>query len=128
MTATGGDRAGLWAQIGALLRSHRAVVDRPIGSTHPEHDWMVYPLDYGYLEGTSAVDGDGVDVFLGSADRATLTAAAVTFDPFKHDVEVKLFAGCTPDEVRVVAEFWDRTGTVHTFVLPGTDATVGAAS
>ena len=88
----------------ALLRSHRAVVDRPIGSTHPEHDWMVYPLDYGYLEGTSAVDGDGVDVFLGSADRATLTAAAVTFDPYKHDVEVKLFAGCTPDEVRVVAE------------------------
>ena len=65
MTASGGDRTGLWVQVGALLRSHRAVVDLPVGSTHPEHDWMVYPLDYGYLEGTSAVDGDGVDVFLG---------------------------------------------------------------
>jgi len=132
MIAPQAGRADLWEQVGALLRSHRTVVDRPVGSTHPVHGWMVYPLDYGYLEGTSAVDGGGVDVFLGSADRDTLTAAAVTFDPYKHDVEVKLLAGCTPDEVRVVADFWDRTGTVHTFVLPaaGTaaDATVGAPS
>lgn len=137
MTAPGaGGAAGrvddrdLWSQVAALLGTHRVIIDRPAGSTHPRHDWMIYPLDYGYLDGTSAVDGGGVDVFLGSADRRTLDAAAVTFDPYKHDVEVKLLAGCTPDEVRTVAEFWDRTGTVHSFVLrrDAADRTAGVTA
>ncbi len=115
----------LWPSIGRLLLDHPVVIDRPLGSRHPRHDWIVYPLDYGYLEGTSAVDGAGVDVFLGSGDRRALTAAAVTFDPYKHDVEVKLLAGCTPAEVATVADFWGRTEMAHAFVWPDPGAASG---
>ena len=34
-------------------------VDRPLGSFHPEHKDMYYPINYGYIEGIIAPDGEG---------------------------------------------------------------------
>ncbi len=33
-------------------------VDRPLGSYHPEHRDMYYPINYGYVEGIIAPDGE----------------------------------------------------------------------
>ncbi|WP_322755272.1 hypothetical protein [Frankia sp. Cas3] len=41
----------------------------------------VYPVDYGYLGGTVAADGDGVDVFCGSAVGAGVVGFLVRADP-----------------------------------------------
>ncbi len=35
----------------------RARMDRPMGSRHPEHGFL-YPLNYGYIPGTLAPDGE----------------------------------------------------------------------
>lgn len=47
----------------------RGVVDRPLGSTHPRHPGLVYPINYGYVEGTLAADGDEQDVYVLGTDE-----------------------------------------------------------
>ena len=39
------------------------VIDRPLGSTHPRHDF-IYKTNYGYIEGTQAGDGEEIDVYV----------------------------------------------------------------
>lgn len=38
-------------------------IDRPMGSKHPEHDF-IYPINYGYIEGTKAGDGEEIDAYV----------------------------------------------------------------
>lgn len=39
-------------------------VDRPLGSYHPEHPDMYYPVNYGYIEGVIAPDGEEQDAYI----------------------------------------------------------------
>ncbi len=39
-------------------------VDRPLGSYHPEHPRLYYPVNYGYIEGRLAPDGEGQDAYI----------------------------------------------------------------
>ncbi|PJA92483.1 MAG: inorganic pyrophosphatase [Candidatus Komeilibacteria bacterium CG_4_9_14_3_um_filter_37_5] len=42
------------------------IIDRPLGSRHPKHD-TIYEVNYGYLPGVLAPDGEELDVYyLGS--------------------------------------------------------------
>lgn len=47
--------------IGREVEGH---VDRPLGSSHPRHPEMIYPLNYGYVDGVFAGDGAEQDVYL----------------------------------------------------------------
>lgn len=38
-------------------------IDRPLGSRHPVHGFF-YPVNYGYLPGTLAADGEPVDAYV----------------------------------------------------------------
>jgi inorganic pyrophosphatase len=38
-------------------------IDRPLGSRHPQHGF-VYPVNYGYVPGTIAPDGEPLDVYV----------------------------------------------------------------
>ena len=91
-----------------LAAAHPIVIDRPKGKPHPR--WqpdIPYPFDYGYLEGTSASDGSGIDVWIGSLGRAPLTGILCTYDRFKRDAELKLLLGCAPDDVKTILAFHD---------------------
>ena len=46
----------------AIGRTVTVTVDRPLGSYHPEHKDMYYPINYGYVEGIMAPDGEEDDV------------------------------------------------------------------
>ena len=39
------------------------IIDRPIGSKHPEYD-SIYPLNYGYIPNTVSGDGEELDCFI----------------------------------------------------------------
>ena len=39
-------------------------VDRPLGSYHPEYKNMYYPVNYGYIEGIMAPDGEEQDAYI----------------------------------------------------------------
>lgn len=44
-------------------------VDRPLGSYHPEHPDMYYPVNYGYIEGIIAPDGEEQDAYILGVDE-----------------------------------------------------------
>lgn len=39
-------------------------IDRPLGSVHPEYPDVVYPVNYGYIEGIVAPDGEEQDAYV----------------------------------------------------------------
>ena len=39
-------------------------VDRPLGSYHPRHKDIYYPINYGYIEGIIAPDGEEQDAYI----------------------------------------------------------------
>ena len=39
------------------------VIDRPMNTYHPEHKDLFYPVNYGYIEGIIAPDGEEQDVY-----------------------------------------------------------------
>jgi inorganic pyrophosphatase len=74
------------------------VIDRPKGSQHPRHKSIIYPFDYGYLEGSKSGDGDGVDVWVGSLSIKKVNAIICTIDVDSLDFEMKILVGCTHED------------------------------
>lgn len=99
-----------WRAFDSLLAQSRLVIDRPKGSRHPKHSDMIYPLDYGYLENTLSMDGDGIDVWRGSLKDGELKAIMVIVDLWKRDSEIKLLVGVTDEEARAVYDFHNNNG------------------
>ena len=91
-----------WAALDRLMASSRLVIDRPKGTAHPRYPDMMYPIDYGYLADTTAMDGGGIDVWAGSDPARGLDAVMVTVDMVKRDAEIKLLIGCTEEEKQLV--------------------------
>lgn len=94
--------AEFWEKLDRLVVEHEIVIDRPKGSAHPRYPSLIYPLDYGYLKGTSSMDGGGIDVWLGGLGGKRLDAIIVTIDMYKKDSEIKLLLGCTPAEKQTI--------------------------
>lgn len=42
----------------------KVIVDRPLGSYHPKHKNIFYPINYGYVEGIIAPDGEEQDAYI----------------------------------------------------------------
>ncbi len=99
-----------WAGWEALVRTNGVTLDRPRGSAHPDWPDIVYPIDYGYVNGTRSSDGHEVDVFVGSAETG-LVAAIFTIDHRKGDRECKLLLDCDPGEIYLANGFlnFDRS-------------------
>ena len=94
-----------WGYLDQLVLTSRLVIDRPRGTAHPRYPAQVYPLDYGFLEGTSSSDGGGIDVWLGSVEPKELVAILLTVDLQKRDAELKLIIGCSQEEQQHILDF-----------------------
>jgi inorganic pyrophosphatase len=88
-----------WGSLDRLMREHTLVIDRPRGSAHPRYPDSIYPVDYGYLEGTRSGDGHGIDVWRGKIPDTKVQAILVTVDMIKKDTEIKIVVGCTEKEI-----------------------------
>jgi len=104
-----------WQAMSELLVTNPIIMDRPKGSSHPRYPEVVYPLDYGYLENTTASDGGGIDVWLGSLEltNKTLTGILCTFDTLKRDAEIKLLIGCSEEDVQTIKVFHKEMYTLY---------------
>ena len=97
-----------WQSLQDLIMDEKIVIDRPKGVPHPRYPELIYPLDYGYIEGTTAGDGDGIDIWIGSLGDRMLTGILCTFDTVKRDAEIKLLAGCAENDIETILHFYSE--------------------
>lgn len=66
-------------------------MDRPLGSRHPKHPDMIYPVNYGYVAGIMAPDGEEQDAYILGVDVPveTFTGELIAVIHRADDVEDK---------------------------------------
>ena len=67
------------------------IVDRPLGSYHPKHKDLYYPVNYGYIEGVMALDGEEQDAYILGVDKPveTFSGKVIAIIHREDDVEDK---------------------------------------
>ena len=90
-----------YAEISSVIgRTVTVTVDRPLGSYHPEHKDMYYPINYGYVEGIMAPDGEEQDAYILGVDEA-----------------IEKFTGSKVFESIIIAREKNRTGIHSNFPI-----------
>lgn len=90
------------------------VVDRPAGSTHPDGEPM-YPINYGFLPGTEAGDGEAIDAYVLDPAGPVLQAVGrvIAVVHRRDDVEDKLVVAAdgvvrSPEQITAAVAFQER--------------------
>ena len=90
-------------------KSVTVIVDRPLGSYHPEHTDMYDPINYGYVEGIMAADGEEQDAYILGVDKAVneFTGKIIAIVQRKEDVEEK-WVVAPEDKIYTKQEIWEQ--------------------
>jgi inorganic pyrophosphatase len=91
-----------WDYLQQLVDTSQIMIDRPKGSTHYRYPDSIYPVDYGFLEGTTSIDSGGVDIWVGSLGEKKVVGALCTVDLLKRDTELKILLDCKYDEIQAI--------------------------
>mgnify|MGYP000891820274 FL=1 len=80
--------------ISVIGRTVTVIVDRPLGSYHPKHKDIYYPINYGYIEEIIAPDGEEQDVYILGVDKPVdrFTGRIIAVVHRNDDVEEKWVA------------------------------------
>ena len=93
-------------------------IDRPIGTPHPKHPEIIYPINYGYIPNVLGGDDEELDVYIlgideriEEGDRTTVKIIGIVYR--KNDVEDKLVAApegmeYTPEEIERIISFQEQ--------------------
>lgn len=75
-----------------LGKSVKVIVDRPLGSYHPKYKDIYYSVNYGYIEGVVALDGEEQDAYILGVNIALkeFTGKVIAIIHRKNDIEDKL--------------------------------------
>ena len=100
---------------GVTGRTVTVTVDRPLGSRHPEHADLLYPVNYGFVPGVPGGDGEEQDVYILGVDRplASFTGRVIAVIRRLDDAEDKWVAApetCafTPEAIGAAVDFQER--------------------
>ena len=100
------------------MKRVKVIIDRPIHSEHPEHKGLIYELNYGYVEGIIAPDGEEQDCYVMDVDvpineyEGYVIAIIKRFD----DVEKKWVVSnrdFTVEEIRRKTHFQEQYFTIE---------------
>ena len=90
-------------------------VDRPMESYHPKHKDIYYPINYGYIEGMIAPDGEEQDAYLLGLDEPVqeYTGIIIAIIHRYDDVEEKWVVvprnmSYTKEEIKKQVEFQEK--------------------
>ncbi|MFT7644633.1 MAG: inorganic pyrophosphatase [Candidatus Paceibacteria bacterium] len=81
-----------WNSLQTLVDKSEIKIDRPKDSIHPQYPDYIYPFDYGYLDGTTSGDGDGIDCLAGSLGGS----------------EIKILIGFTSEDMQTILKGHQR--------------------
>lgn len=94
-----------WSALDKMVGNSEVIIDRPKGTRHPKYPDLLYEVDYGYLNGTSSMDGDGIDIWKGTDPCLRIDAMICIVDLMKKDSEIKILIGCTEEEKDKIYRF-----------------------
>ena len=93
----------------------KVVVDRPIGTYHPKYKDLFYSVNYGYVEGIIAADGEEQDAYILGVNEPIkeFTGKVIAVIHRFDDVEEKLVvvptdASLTEEEIMRQVYFQER--------------------
>lgn len=74
-----------------LPKTVTVTIDRPLGTCHPRHPDIFYTVNYGYVEGIMAPDGDWQDAYVLGVDvpLVSFTGEVIAVIHRSNDVEEK---------------------------------------
>ena len=91
------------------------IVDRPLGSCHPEHPDLIYPVNYGFVKGTLAADCEEQDAYIVGVYEPVLefTGRIIAIIHREDDVENKWVVApegvtYTIEEIKEITFFQER--------------------
>jgi inorganic pyrophosphatase len=90
-----------WQILEQQILENGVEIDRPKGKAHPRFPELIYPIDYGYVRHTKSADGEGIDIFFGTAEKKEIMGLICTFDEVKKDSEIKILYACREDEIQM---------------------------
>ena len=85
-------------------------IDRPMGTYHPEHKDLYYPINYGYIKNTKSPDGEETDAYVLGVNQPLeeFTGRVIAIIHRSNDVEDKLVVA--PDGVMFTKnKIWELT-------------------
>lgn len=96
------------------------MVDRPAGSTHPDHPDIRYPINYGYVPGILSPDGEEMDAYVYGVSKPLhrFTGTVIAAVHRRDDTEDKLVVAPTgmmayepqiAEAVRFAEQYFDTT-------------------
>lgn len=98
--------------IGSIVK---VIVDRPLGSRHPEFNNIIYPINYGYIEGIMAPDGEEQDAYVLGIHTAVkeFTGRVIAVIHREDDMEEKWVVApdgiyFSEEEIKVHVDFQER--------------------
>lgn len=70
-------------------------VDRALGSRHPNYPELIYPINYGYIKGISAPDGEEQDAYIIGVNQKveSFTGIVIGIIHRQEDIEEKWIVG-----------------------------------
>lgn len=94
-----------WEFLQDLVDTSQIEFDRPKGSIHQQFPNDPYPVNYGFLCGTTSLDSGGVDIWVGSLGENKVVGVLCTVDLLKRDTELKIIYDCTEEEIKSINNF-----------------------
>lgn len=92
-----------------LVSDTKIMINRPKGTQHPRNKDFIYMVDYGYLQHTSSMNGQSIEVYRGSLDDKKVCGVLVTVNIAKKESETKLLIGCTDEEKQEILEALNKS-------------------
>ena len=93
----------------------KVIVDRPLGSQHPQYKETYYPINYGFIEGIMAEDEEEQDAYILGVDVPVkefvgkIIAIIHRYDDIEEKwVVVPLNKSYTKEEIKKQVEFQEK--------------------
>jgi inorganic pyrophosphatase len=101
-------------------RTVKVEIDRPLGSRHPSSG-MIYPVNYGYVPGVLAPDGEELDAYvlgvfepLQAFEGKCIAVVHRTNEEDDKLVVAPEGRACSDEQIRALTEFQER---FHTSII-----------
>ncbi len=101
--------------MGIIGKEVTVTVDRMMGTRHPRHPDIFYPINYGYVEGIIAPDGEEQDAYIVGVGEPlkTFTGVVIAVIRRRDDIEEKWVvaprgATFSKDEIAKLTEFQEK--------------------